>query len=101
VVLPAIAAALAGIGVAGGVEDAFTGRRESYLGRASSAVSSWMLGGSDKKDNKGKIAALLRKGGLSDDNINGILANLQTESGLNPYATGDNGQAQGPRILNC
>ncbi|OWK42200.1 phage tail tip lysozyme [Fimbriiglobus ruber] len=93
--LPGIAAALAAAGVAGGVQDAVTGRRDSYLGRASSAIADRIARSGEKNDNKRRIASLLSKGGLSQDNVNGILANLQTESGFDPRAKGDNGQAFG------
>lgn len=95
VLLPGLAAALAAIGVAGGVEDAVTGRRDSYLGRASSAIADRIVKSGEKNDNKRRIAELLAQGGLSKDNVNGILANLQTESGFDPRAKGDNGQAFG------
>ncbi len=82
--LPVLATTLGALGIEGGVEDAITGKRDSYLGKASTAVSNWILGDSGKKGNKARISELLLKGGLSRDNVNGILANLQTESGFDP-----------------
>lgn len=77
--------------IGSGIGDIVTGKRESLLGQGSSALANSIADawyGQPKRysdsNNRQKINSLLVSGGLSQDNSNGILANLMSESGLDP-----------------
>lgn len=82
----------------GAISDLVTGKRESTIGKGANALANTDAAAyvydtiislnSYKKysGNKGKINDLLLQGGLSQDNANGILANLFRESGYDPAA---------------
>lgn len=66
--------------------------------KLASAKLPWFLGGGEKQDDpnaQGQAKEQLLKMGWSPAQTNGILANLMTESGLDPTAEGDNGLAYG------
>ena len=95
----AVAGEAAGVSASGIAAIAATAGALVYGGSwVGSEAGKWINGRSgsgSNNANKARISELLLKGGLSQDNVNGILANLQTESGFNPRATGDHGQAFG------
>lgn len=51
---------------------------------AGAKIASWIKGNPNAADNKNKINSLLLQGGLSQENANGVIANLIQESGLDP-----------------